>query len=377
MSARAPSGLKGTPLALFGLLMTGWVGVRAMVWESSAALPPSPQLAALPGPEMAADAPADGTAAVPRAAIMPPPAAAMAGRPLSVPLAVPLAAVRAPSAVRASRAPRFAIAPAMPQQAGGASAFALAAPPGEEPALAGASPVRPSQPVPPRSGARAPRWSFDAWGFYREGSDLAPISQGRVPIYGASQIGGIAQYRLLPHSRRDPRLYVRAYRALVARGESEGAFGGSIRPIANLPLRAFAEVRYTDGPFAKEVRPSIFVISELPPQALPADFTLEAYGQAGWVGGDFATAFADGQVSLARELARFTVPGGAPLRISAGAGAWGGAQRDAQRLDVGPTVRLEWMMGRVPARLSVDWRERVGGDAAPESGVAATLSTSF
>lgn len=371
MSARATSGLKGTPLALFGLVMTGWVGVRAMVWESSAALPPPPQLAVLPGPQMAAG---DGAAALPQPAIVPPPAAAMAARPQPL----PQAAVRAsPAAVRASRALRLAIAPAAPPQASAASAFTLPAPPGDAPALAGASPVRPSQPVPPRSGARAPRWSFDAWGFYREGSDAAPISQGRVPIYGASQIGGIAQYRLLPHSRRDPRLYVRAYRALVARGESEGALGGSIRPIASLPLRAFAEVRYTDGPLARQVRPSVFVISELPPQALPADFTLEAYGQAGWVGGDFATPFADGQISLARELARFTVPGGAPLRISAGAGAWGGAQRDAQRLDVGPTVRLEWSMGRVPARLSIDWRERVGGDAAPESGVAATLSTSF
>ena len=198
-----------------------------------------------------------------------------------------------------------------------------------------------------------------------------------MPIYGASQIGALAQYRLAPASRRDPRAYVRAYRAVVARGESEAALGGSIRPLAKLPLRAFAEVRYTRGAFASEVRPALFVVTELPPKPLPAGFSLEAYGQAGWVGGDFATGFADGQITAARELVRFSGPGGAPLRLSAGAGVWGGAQKDAQRLDIGPTLRLEWSMGPVPARLSIDWREQVAGDAAPQSGVAATLSTSF
>jgi hypothetical protein len=357
------------PLALFGLVMTGWVGVRAMVWESPAALPAasSPQ-AVLPAPAVADAAPADRI-----------PQAAITARPFAAPVAAPLPrAARASSAgARAPRPPQPRTMPAAAHLASGAAAFALPDPPAPAPRRAGASPVRPDQPLPPLAAPGAKRWSLDAWAFYREGSDTAPISQGRVPIYGASQIGTIAQFRVLPSSRHDPRLYVRAYRALIARGETEGAVGGSIRPIASLPLRAFAELRYTDGPFANEVRPSLFVVSELPPQALPADFTLEAYGQAGWVGGNFATPFADGQVSLARELARFTAPGGVPLRVSAGAGAWGGAQKDAQRLDVGPTMRLEWSMGRVPARLSIDWRERVAGDAAPESGLAATLSTSF
>lgn len=198
-----------------------------------------------------------------------------------------------------------------------------------------------------------------------------------MPIYGASQIGVLAQYRLAPASRRDPRAYLRAYRALVVRGESEAALGGSVRPLAKLPLRAFAELRYTRGAFASEVRPAVFVVTELPPASLPAGFSLEAYGQAGWVGGEFATGFADGQISAARELVRFGGLGGVPVRLSAGAGAWGGAQKDAQRLDIGPTLRLEWSMGQVPARLSLDWREQVAGDAAPQSGVAATLSTSF
>lgn len=243
--------------------------------------------------------------------------------------------------------------------------------------LSEAGPARESLPWASTRAAHSGRWSIDAWGFYREGSDAAPVSQGRVPIYGASQIGAIAQYRVRPSSRHDPRLYLRGYRAMIARGESEGALGGSLRPIPRLPLRAFAELRYTDTALGAELRPSAFLVTELPPQSLPADFSLEAYGQAGWVGGRAATPFADGQVSLVRELVRFAAPGGAPVRVSAGAGGWGGAQQDAQRLDIGPTIRVEWTMGRVPARLGIDWRQRVAGDAAPQDGLAATLSTSF
>jgi len=67
----------------------------------------------------------------------------------------------------------------------------------------------------------------------------------------------------------------------------------------------------------------------------------------------------------------------AALRLSVGAGAWGGAQDDAQRFDIGPTLRLDLTVGEVPARLSLDWRERIGGQAGPDSGLAATLSTRF
>lgn len=362
MSAQAASGPRGTPLALFAVLMAGWVSARVILWESPV-LPTPPLAAAVPPP--AAPAPAPALAPVVPPPAMTPPPAPLAKRTRE----------RAPKQAPRVAAPRLARSAAQPL-APAPQSFPVA----PRAPVPGASPLRPSPlPVPSDQayGPRAARWSLDGWGFFRQGSDAAPISQGRVPIYGASQVGAVGQFRLMPSSRHDPRLYVRAYRALVARGESEGALGASIRPIPGVPLRAFAEVRYTDAAFASELRPSVFVVSELPPQPLPADFTLEAYGQAGWVGGSFATPFADGQVSLARELASVNVLGGAPLRLSAGAGAWGGAQKDAQRLDIGPTLRAEWRMGRVPARFSLDWRQQVAGDAAPESGLAATLSTSF
>ena len=221
------------------------------------------------------------------------------------------------------------------------------------------------------------RWSVDGWAFWRQGSDAAPVSQGRVPIYGASQAGAVLQYRLAPASPRDPRLYTRAYRALVRGGESELALGGSLRPLPRLPLRMAGEVRYTDGAFDNTVRPAAYVVSELAPVRLPYGALLEAYGQAGWVGGPDPTAFADGQASVIREWDQISGLTNNALRLSLGAAAWGGAQKDAQRIDIGPTLRLDMRLGQVPARLSVDWRARVGGDASPDSGVAATISTGF
>ena len=221
------------------------------------------------------------------------------------------------------------------------------------------------------------RWSLDAWAFWRQGSNAAPISQGRVPIYGASQAGAVLQYRLAPGRARDPRLYARAYRALVRGGESELALGASLRPVPQWPLRAAGEVRYTDTPFRTALRPAAYVVTEIPPLALPYGARIEAYGQAGWVGGPGTTPFADGQVSLTRELPAAARRSDNALRLSLGAAAWGGAQRDAQRLDVGPTLRLDMRLGSTPARLAVDWRTRVAGDAAPGSGVAATLSAGF
>lgn len=239
--------------------------------------------------------------------------------------------------------------------------------------LAGITPL-----APPFEGHQTrDRWSLDIWAFWREGSSAVSISQGRVPIYGASQVGAIAQFRAAPASPRDPRLFVRAYRAMVANGETELTAGASARLSTAIPVRVAAELRVSDTRFGTELRPAAMVVTELPAQQLPAGFRLEAYGGAGYVGGKAASAFADGQATITRELASFDGPTNIPAKLSFGTGAWGGAQKGASRVDVGPTMRLDLTLGELPARLSLNWRERVSGDASPGSGVAATLSTRF
>lgn len=370
---------RGSPLAMLAVVMAAWIGGRALTWEN-----PWPAGAmALPGADLLFAENGLGTerdagqtlwsmTADPFAAELPRQAEEKAGTARRTAFAPAAESGGVPAEIQFGHHLLWlqALGTKLPPDADGE--FALSAI--EEPSAGdGISPV-----APPFEEQAAPgRWSFDVWGFWREGSSAAPISQGRVPIYGASQVGGKLEWRAAPSSSRDPRLFARAYRALVSNGESELALGASARPVGAVPVRIAAEARVTDSRFGTRVRPAVMAVSQLPAQSLPAGFRLEAYGGAGYVGGEGATAFADGQASLTREIASFDGISSGRARFSLGAGAWGGAQEDASRVDVGPTVRLDLTIGEVPARLSVDWRERVGGDAAPDSGVAATLSTRF
>ncbi|GAA4051422.1 hypothetical protein GCM10022213_24580 [Parerythrobacter jejuensis] len=139
-----------------------------------------------------------------------------------------------------------------------------------------------------------------------------------------------------------------------------------------VPLAAHAELRVTHAGNDTFVRPSGFVATELPPKALPAGLRAEAYAQAGYVGGRFATGFADGQVRVDRSLAEFDLG-----ELRAGAGAWGGAQKGAERVDIGPTASMQVEIAGMPARVAVDYRMRVAGNAVPGSGVALTVTTGF
>jgi hypothetical protein len=368
--------IRGGPLAMLALLIGGWCGARAMWWEYPFA--PVPALAA-----SGARAPPWSGDAIPWGLPQRQAAVAYAGEAVMfVRAEMDAGWVIAPRPAPISARPGGAVPPVrlglvapwqLPSGSGNPrlalSGSDAAAPPASAPFLP------PARALP--AAAKQGRWSLDGWAFWRQGSSAAPISQGRVPVYGASQTGAVLHYRIAPSSRHDPRLYARAYRALVPQGENEGALGVSLRPLARVPLRLAGEVRYTDAVFFNAFRPAGYAVTEIAPMRLPFGAVGEIYAQTGWVGGPGATPFADAQASVTRELpwaARLTDD---RLRMSFGAGAWGGAQKDAQRADIGPTLRLDTRIGKVPARVSVDWRLRVAGDAAPGSGVAVTVATGF
>ncbi|WP_324828291.1 hypothetical protein [Qipengyuania zhejiangensis] len=225
---------------------------------------------------------------------------------------------------------------------------------------------------PPRANSRTTPWRIDAWLMLREGASPAPGGGIRPASYGASQAGAVIAYRLAPSSRRDPAAYARAAKALVTDGESEAAFGLRARPLAGLPIVAHAEMRIVRVSGETTLRPAAFLSGGVDDARLPLGLTASGYAQAGYVGGKFATPFADGALRVERELAQFDL-----AKVSAGAGAWGGAQRDAVRVDVGPTAGVCLIIGDTPARISADYRIRVAGNAAPASGAAITLSTGF
>jgi hypothetical protein len=217
------------------------------------------------------------------------------------------------------------------------------------------------------------RWSADGWLLLRRGGS-ASLATGPAPsTSGASQAGGVLRYRLGAAGGHRPAAYVRATAALNGSGEREAALGLAARPLAGLPVSAAAELRATVRPGGARLRPAVTLVSELPSFALPHGLRGEAYGQAGYVGGRSATAFVDAQLRIERRVASL-----GRGEVRAGAGAWGGAQKGASRLDLGPAATMGLGLGAsASARLALDWRFRVTGDAAPSSGPALTLSAGF
>lgn len=373
---RARTGTRGQPVVALALVMTSWVAARAILLQ--------------------ADVPQDLVPQVDRVSFV-----------QTVPLTPEKAASASP--VRLTDAPEWQppIAPPAPsqqitapasQQPPAGAAMALPPPPAQVPVrTAGGSlslwmAAVARLPLPPFGDAAAPaplaapfpvrardvtapgrRWSADGWVMLRRGGN-ASLGPGPVgSTYGASQTGAVLRYRLAPASQHRPTAFLRATAALNRSHDREAALGLSARPLAGVPVTLAAEARLSDDRARLQVRPAIALITELPPIALPLGIRGEAYLQAGYVAGKGATAFADGQVRADR---RVLALGRAELR--AGAGAWGGIQDGASRLDVGPSATVGVPLGRdVSARLGVDWRFRVAGTAAPESGPAITLSAGF
>ncbi len=217
----------------------------------------------------------------------------------------------------------------------------------------------------PSSRIRAPsRWAASAWLLARPGSS---VDSGRtIARYGASQAGAVIEYRLAGESA--PRAYVRASRALVDGGEAEVAAGVKFA-IADLPLAAHVERRFAVNAAGRDAM-ALFVSGGLA-AGDASHVEIEGYGQAGVVGFRRKVPFIDAAVVARRRIAAH-----GPLSLSAGGGGWIGAQTGTSRVDVGPRIEAQYDDG-VHGRLSLDWRERVGGSAQPRSGPAMTLALSF
>jgi len=228
--------------------------------------------------------------------------------------------------------------------------------------------------IPPRRAEEPSRWSADGWVLLRSNSSghlLGSAFSGQ-PSYGRSQAGAVIRYRLSQQSALQPQAYLRASAALAGAREREVAAGLSARPLAGLPLRLAVEARVGESDRGTRLRPAAFAVTEFRPIRLPLGARGEAYAQGGYVGGEFATPFIDGQARAARPIARR-----GETEVSAGAGVWGGVQKGAARLDIGPTAAVSFRLGGTRARVAADYRFRVAGDAQPSSGPALTLSAGF
>lgn len=205
----------------------------------------------------------------------------------------------------------------------------------------------------------ASRWSGAAWLLLRGDRGTDALAPGGT--LGGSQAGA----RLLYRVGGGLALSARAYAPLRRTGGAEAAAGMDWRPSARIPVHVLVERRQDLGGEGR----SAFALTLYGglERRLPGGVRAKTYGQAGMVGLRSRDLFVDG-------AARLSLPVG-PVEI--GGGAWGAAQPGVARLDAGPTISYRLPVRGANLRLQVDWRFRIAGDAAPDSGPALTLAADF
>ncbi|MEP9359143.1 hypothetical protein [Sphingomonas sp. KR3-1] len=328
---------RGRPLRFLGMVMLAWIGARvAMLWPQTGSLPAAIR-AALP---LAHAAP------VVRAPVLPAPWQAKRRIPTGLP---PLPAFRAPLG---EGDPRVQLALMGLMQYGAPGSGPAGIPPT---ALTQLPPM--AMPAPERLDPLPDRWSLSGWVVVRAGgAGLAAAPGGQL---GGGQAGARLAWLLAPRQRLAA--YGRVTAPLQGKGR-EAALGLEWQP-TRAPVRLIAERRF--GLDGNPGGTGLGMIAGIDTEA--RGFRLEAYGQVGAVLRRRADPYADGAARGVRML------GDGPARIGLGAGAWGAAQREAQRLDIGPSATLVVRN----LRFALDWRQRVAGEARPGSGLALTLGADF
>ncbi|WP_374144999.1 hypothetical protein [Sphingomonas sp. 28-63-12] len=210
----------------------------------------------------------------------------------------------------------------------------------------------------------ASRWSGSFWLIARGGRGIgASLADSQL---GGSQAGLRLAYAL--GEERRVAIVGRFATPLSGAGQ-EGALGLEWRP-TRLPIWLAAEQRI--GIHGARGGPAIGIIGGLGPQPIAEGLNLEGYGQAGVIRRDGVIGYADGSVRLFREVAMF-----GQARLDLGAGGWGAIQPGAARFDLGPSIALRAPLRGQQVRLTVDWRQRLAGNARPGSGPALSIGTDF
>ena len=127
---------------------------------------------------------------------------------------------------------------------------------------------------------------------------------------------------------------------------TEAAIGVDWQP-TQLSIHLIAEQRI--GLDGGRGGPTVELVGGIGPVEVARGVQVDGYAQAGAIARDGVEAFADGAVRVTHRVAERD-----RLRLDLGLGAWGGAQRGAARLDVGPTLGVVIPVGRSALRLTAD-----------------------
>jgi hypothetical protein len=330
------------PLRALGLVLGGWTAARVV------ALWPAATSAVMPVVVLAKADPAPAPA-------------------ITVPLSdkVPLFAERPLTSHRLRALAKVRFAAVQPVTSIPNAPLALAVTPQAVPAVAHHEPTKISSPVAPGlpiAAAPPQRWSGSAWALMRGDSAPSLASGGQL---GGSQIGMRLFYAPGPQGLA---ITARVSAPLNQPNGREAAIGLALKG-RNVGL--IAEQRFSLDKGGGNA-PAIFAYGGVSDVKLGSGIKLDGYVQAGVVGIKNPDVFIDGAIRVERPVLTAE-----KASLSIGAGAWGGAQPDAARLDIGPQVVARLNVGETNLHVSAEWRQRIAGNAAPASGPSVTVGFDF
>jgi hypothetical protein len=216
--------------------------------------------------------------------------------------------------------------------------------------------------LPPLLTPSVKRLSGSAWALARSSGSAGLASGGQL---GGSQMGVRVFYTPGPKALV---LTARISAPLVTPMGREASFGVALRG-RNVGL--IVEQRFALDTGGRDA-PSVTAYGGVSDVPLGKGLRLNGYAQAGVVGIKDPQAFADGAMSVETTLIERD-----RARLSAGIALSGGAQPGVARLDVGPQIVARVPVGQTAVRVSAEWRQRIAGNAAPDSGPAVTVGFDF
>jgi hypothetical protein len=222
----------------------------------------------------------------------------------------------------------------------------------------------------PRWPGQADRWALAFASYWRSGGVAPPaLAPAAGPMLGGSQTALRIDHAFGPARRL--RAYARLTDTPGRGGPSDIAIGMAVRPIRTVPIDIHAERRFAVGTGSADTT-LVYAAGGVDDRRLPHDFRLSAYAQAGLADYGRTAGFADAVAAVQRQVADHR-----GLRLSLGPMMAASVQPGAHRVDIGPRAALVVPgIGR-GAAVTLDWRERVGGNARPDSGVALTIAADF
>ena len=229
-------------------------------------------------------------------------------------------------------------------------------------ALAAPAPVSVRQSTPSFEPTRRPpgldRLSLTGWATLR--NEGGPDSLAGGGMLGGSEAGARILWRFAPALAAS----LRSSAPVNSQRGAEAALGIRYQPFAAWPVALTLERRQGFRDYGRNAF-ALFAEGGVYGRPFVWNSTLDGYFQAGVVDLGDPIWFADGQIAVSRPVWR---------NLSAGLGAWGGAQPGINRFDVGPRLSLR-IGDRMRAHL--DYRFNLAGSASPGSGAVMTVAGDF